>query len=62
MRRYHLTLNTKNINYTDVLPGNCGSHIVSNTLNSDKPKFPNFQRKTEITKTRRENEESNVFS
>jgi len=28
MRKYHLTLNAKNINYTDVLAVNCDAYIV----------------------------------
>ncbi|MBA7662969.1 hypothetical protein ES703_71002 [subsurface metagenome] len=32
MRKYHLTLSAKNINFTDVLPGNCGSYIVQTPL------------------------------
>ncbi len=32
MRKYHLTLNAKHTNFTDVLPGNCGSYIVQKSL------------------------------
>jgi len=28
MRKYHLTLKAKNINFTDVLAVNCGAYIV----------------------------------
>ncbi len=28
MRKYRLTLSAEHINFTDVLPGNCGSYIV----------------------------------
>ena len=29
MRKCNLTLNAKNINFTNVLPGNCGSHLAN---------------------------------